>query len=163
MLVGFMGAGKTAVGRELSARLDLPFVDLDREIERAAGTSIRQLFETRGEKTFREMEKSALDAALVGASAVVAAGGGVVEDGVNRALLENATVVFLDAPLEEALARIGSDRGRPMLVRSDPSELYARRRPLYASVADVVVDTSGRTVDEVVKEVAEHVAAERPA
>ncbi|MDQ4095224.1 MAG: 3-dehydroquinate synthase [Actinomycetota bacterium] len=162
VLVGFMGAGKTAVGRALAQKMNLPFVDLDAEIERVAGTSIREIFEDHGEESFRETERQALAHVLSGPGAVIAAGGGVVVDESNRAALQDATVVFLDAPLEDLLGRIGNDADRPMLARSDPTALYERRRPFYEEAAGVVVETSGRSIDEVVAEIMRSVGVERP-
>ena len=163
VIVGFMGAGKTVVGRALANKLGIPFVDLDEEIERTANASIREIFESQGEATFRDLERSTLSRALSESNGVVSVGGGAVEDESNRAALQEATVVFLDATLEVALARIGEDAGRPMLTRSDPARLYEHRRGLYERVADVSVDTSSRAIDEVVDEVVAAIGAGRSA
>lgn len=152
VLVGFMGAGKTVVGRGLARHMEVSFVDLDEEIERRAGRSIAEIFAAVGEPAFRDLERSALEAVLHGRHGVVSAGGGIVDDAVNRTRLQEETVVFLDVSLDEALARIGDPETRPMLRSVDAAELLARRRPLYASVADATVDTDGRTVDEIVEE-----------
>ncbi len=153
VLVGFMGAGKSSVGRGLAARLDLPFVDADEAVERAAGKSIPEIFEQKGEAGFRALESEVTIALLAGEEAVVALGGGAVETTEIRSLLEDATVVYLELGAEEALTRIGDPSTRPMLRSHDPRALHARRVPLYETIADVRVPAGQRSVEELVDEV----------
>lgn len=153
MLVGFMGAGKTSVGRALASRLGLPFFDADEQIEGAEGMSVARIFETRGEPGFRAIESEVVQRLLEGEPAVIAVGGGAVESGSNRDLLGDATVVYLELDAQEALRRIGDPSSRPMLRLHDPAELLARRRPLYEGLADLSVSVAGRSVEDVVDEV----------
>jgi shikimate kinase len=152
-LVGFMGSGKSAVGRELARRLRADFVDTDERIERAAGKSIPEIFSGEGEPAFREREKTALREALSVPGRVVATGGGAFLSGENRAMLAAyGPVVYLEARAETLLARLGEDTGRPLLQGDDPGailrDLLAQRTPVYR-VADHTVVTDGLTVEEV--------------
>ncbi len=152
MLVGFMGAGKTSVGRALASALGVTFIDLDEAIETRAGTSIPEIFKRQGEAGFRDLESAVLAEELGGPGGVIATGGGIVESDANRKMLFDHTVVFLDVYLERALERAGDGRGRPMLSLEDPAALFARRRPLYEEVADLVVEGDA-DVDHVVSDI----------
>jgi shikimate kinase / 3-dehydroquinate synthase len=135
-LIGFMGAGKSTIGREVAERVGRPLVDLDREIEKRHGP-IAHIFEERGEEEFRRLEEQALAEALAGPEAVIALGGGAVLSSLNRERLEaRAFRVFLDVDVETAWERVrGSDR--PLAQREeDFRELYASRIPLYLSLGD---------------------------
>lgn len=148
LLVGMMGAGKTTVGRLVAARLGWDYFDSDEQVEVGTGRSVPEIFATDGEKAFRKAEAAALTAALAGESpAVVSVAGGAVLDPANRALLERSgTVVWLRADPSTLAARVGDGSGRPLL-GDDPAGAIARldevRRPLYAEVADAVVDVDG--------------------
>ncbi len=139
-LVGFMGSGKTALGALVAARLGRRFVDLDRELERSLQQTIPELFEQRGELEFRLLEAQAtLDALCNGRPAVLALGGGAVETpSIRHALREHALTVLLDVEVDTAWTRVmGSNRP---LARDEGSfrDLFERRQPLYADVADAV-------------------------
>jgi shikimate kinase len=159
-LVGFMGAGKTSVGRALSLRLGLPFEDLDDRIQHREGKTIEQIFRESGEAEFRRAETAALRELLgeLGSSPrVVALGGGAFVQPANALLIEGATVhsVFLDAPVNELLRRC-EDEARERPLRQDPKQfrdLYEKRRPSYLKAA-FRVETSGKDVDTVAAEVA---------
>jgi shikimate kinase len=152
-LVGMMGAGKSAVGALLAARLARPLVDLDREIERQAGRSIPELFASEGEAGFRKREREALEA-VAGQRAVVALGGGAAaQPGAAPRLLASGTVVYLRARVETLAARLGDVAGRPLLVGLGPEArlaklraLLAEREPAYLR-ASVVVDTDDLDAD----------------
>ena len=156
VVIGFMGSGKTSVGRRLASLLDLPFVDADEALERDAGRSIAELFEKEGERGFREREKEVVETLLDGDDAVVSLGGGAIEDESIRAKLADATVVYLDVSLAEALRRASGDE-RPMLALHDPAELHARRGPLYEEAADLAVATDGTNADEVAEQLARRI------
>jgi shikimate kinase / 3-dehydroquinate synthase len=128
VLVGFMGAGKTTVGHILAERLGTPFVDSDVYIERQLGRSIVDVFAVEGEKYFRELEHRTINELVRGSDAVLALGGGAVEDPRTRAILRNTTVVYLRVGYDEALTRVRQDRFRPMLQRADLDQVYARRQ-----------------------------------
>jgi shikimate kinase len=159
-LVGFMGAGKTSVGRALSRRLGLPFEDLDDRIENREGKTIEQIFRDSGEAEFRRAETAALRellGELRSSSRVVALGGGAFVQADNALLLEEAEVrsIFLDAPVEELLRRCEEEqKERPL--RQNPKQfrdLYESRRRSYMKAA-LRIETSGKDVDTVAAEVA---------
>ncbi|HEX2294792.1 MAG TPA: 3-dehydroquinate synthase, partial [Actinomycetota bacterium] len=162
VLVGFMGAGKSTVGRALAERLRLPFVDVDSLVEVRAGVSIPELFERDGEAVFRRLESETAQEALRGPESVVALGGGALGDPAVTTALQWATVVHLDVSFGEAMRRVGDARTRPMLGRGDPRALFDARRDAYARAADVVVAVDGRTPDEVAEEVALRTGAGPP-
>ncbi len=142
VLIGFMGAGKTTVGRALASRLGMAFVDSDELIE-ARGRSIAEVFAADGEAGFRALEADVIADLLTGPPAVIALGGGAVSTSAVRELLRGHQVLLLDITLAEALARVGGDEGRPMLARDKPSQVYAARQQLYSDAASAVVDASG--------------------
>lgn len=140
-----MGSGKTSVGEELAGRLGWDFLDSDREIEALTGSTVPQIFAASGEAVFRGLEARVLADALARREpAVVAAAGGAVLDQANRRLLrEHYPVVWLRARIQTLIERVGAGSGRPLLdhdVAGSVTRLDAMRRPLYAEVADVVVD-----------------------
>ena len=165
VLVGMMGAGKSSVGRLVARRLGRPFVDGDAAVEARAGTSVPQLFASRGEDGFRALEAEVLDELLDRRPPVVlAAGGGVVVLPANRrALQQRARVVWLRAPVDELLERVGDGSSRPLLAQ-DPEavlrDLEARRRPWYAEAAHLTVDTARRPPAQVADEVVRRVTAQ---
>ncbi|WAP53094.1 shikimate kinase [Arthrobacter sp. ATA002] len=144
VLIGFMAAGKSVVGRELASRNQLKFIDTDQLITERHG-SISDLFAARGECYFREVEARTVAAALAEQSrTVISLGGGAVLDTGTQQLLRGATVVFLDTDLETVLPRITRSGNRPLLA-GDPAgrwqELAKARRPVYESLADITLDT----------------------
>ena len=157
-LVGLMGAGKSTIGRHLAKSLGLEFVDSDHEIERRTGASIPLIFDVEGENGFRQREKKIIDELTQREGIVLATGGGVVLDQDNRNWLrERGRVIYLFATVEQLLARTAKDRNRPLLQTPDPrarlQELLNTRDALYREVADMVVDTGGRTARSAEREI----------
>lgn len=166
VLVGFMGTGKSAVGKLLAERLGRPFVDLDRKIEKEAGRSVAQIFQQDGEPGFRKREKEAVRQAAALREHVIATGGGVMMDEENvRLLKESGWLVCLTASPEVILHRTTAAlQTRPLLGGGKPKErieaLLKLREPFYAK-ADVAVDTVDRPVKEIVEEIEKWIAAKR--
>jgi shikimate kinase len=154
-LVGFMGAGKTSVGRKLARLIQADFFDLDREVERAERLAIPEIFERFGEARFRDLERQALKrtAAFPG-PAVIALGGGAYVSPENRAIADAAGVtVWLKVSIENARARVKMDASRPLFQdREKAEQLYRERLPFY-SLAQLHVSADG-TPDTVVREIA---------
>ena len=167
-LVGLRCAGKSSVGRALAAVLELPFVDLDEELaaRSASAESAGALLEELGEPAFRELEAATLAECLARGPQVLATGGGAVESPESCELLRSdARVIWLDASEEELLARrVADDTPRPLLGGVDPREeltiLSERRRPIYESLSRGPVDTTARSLEELVEELAERLRNE---
>jgi shikimate kinase len=157
-LVGPMGAGKSAVGKQLARRLRRAFHDADAEIEARTGVDIPFIFEKEGEAGFRLRERRVVEDLTALSGIVLATGGGVVMDADNRRLLaERGIVVYLHTSVPQQLARTRHSRDRPLLDTPDPEarlrELMAVREPLYRELADLVIDTDGRKVGAVADEI----------
>ncbi|CAK7282410.1 MULTISPECIES: shikimate kinase [Streptomyces] len=152
VLVGPMGVGKSTVGRLLAERLGSGYRDTDDDIVAAEGRTISEIFVDEGEESFRALEKAAVAAALAGHEGVLALGGGAILDPGTRALLAGHRVVYLSMGVEEAVRRTGLNVARPLLAvnpRKQWRELMEARRHLYEEVATAVVETDGRTPEEV--------------
>jgi shikimate kinase len=153
VLVGFMGAGKTTVGRLLAGKLGVPFADSDLVIEERAGKPVRQIFADDGEPAFRQLEHEVIAELLGGPDLVLAAGGGAAAHPGTRALLSAVLVVYLRVSYAEAMHRVGGDQSRPMLARPDVGQLYTERDPLYRAAASCTVDTDARAPEEIALDV----------
>lgn len=154
VLVGFMGAGKSTVGRLLADQLGLPFADSDELIEQATGLSIADIFEGFGEAGFREIEARVIVEQLAGPPGVFALGGGAVTSTPVRAALVGHDVVLLEISLADALSRVGGDPRRPLLHRHDLEQIFAGRAGQYRAVATLTVAAAGRSPQEVAQEIA---------
>lgn len=172
VLVGYRGCGKTRVGRELAARLGWTFVDTDERIAAAAGCTIRAIFEQEGEAGFRRREAAVLAEVARGRRQVISAGGGAVLAAASREALRAAGVcVWLTAPPEELWRRVQADpasaAARPPLTAhgglDEVRHLLAQRAPLYAALADHVIETAGKPVARVAQEVLDALAGQAPA
>jgi shikimate kinase len=159
-LVGPMGAGKSAVGRQLARLLHLEFIDSDEEIATRTGVDIPFIFEKEGEEGFRKREVKVIDELSQMDGVVLATGGGAIADPDSRSRLgARGYVVYLYTSVKQQLERTKRGRDRPMLERGDPErileELMEIRDPLYREIADLIVDTDGRRVQTVAKEIHE--------
>ena len=157
VLVGFMGTGKSAVGRRVAALAAAPFLEMDAELERRAGKSIARIFAEDGEPAFRDQEARLAEEWGRKQGAVISCGGGVVLREANlRALGANGLLVCLTAPPDVILARTAHSKKRPLLADADPErkirDLLAARAPYYAAIP-VQFDTSGRTPEELAAQV----------
>jgi shikimate kinase len=160
VLTGFMGSGKSEVGRRLARRLGRAFVDTDELIEARAGKSVASIFAEDGEAAFRRFEREAVVEATRRGDAVVALGGGAVLDPDNVAALRAAGIVIcLTARPDTILTRVGRGLERPLLAGGDPratiTRLLVERKAAYDAAADWTVDTSDSSVDEVVEDIRE--------
>jgi shikimate kinase len=163
-LVGPMGSGKSAVGRQLAQRLNLRFYDSDDEIEARTGVDIPYIFEREGEAGFRHREAEVIDELTSQQDVLVATGGGAVLDARSRERLrERGRVVYLRTSVDQQLARTRRSADRPLLNTPDPrgtlTRLYEQRSPLYDEVADITVDTDGRKVKTVVDQICRQLGA----
>jgi shikimate kinase len=157
-LVGPMGAGKSAVGRQLARLLHLEFVDSDDEIELRTGVDIPFIFEKEGETGFRKRETAVIDDLSRQEGIVLATGGGAIIDAQNRNHLgARGFVIYLHTSVDQQLTRTRKGRGRPLLQDDNPravlETLMAIREPLYREIADMTVDTDSRKVRDVVNEI----------
>lgn len=156
VLIGFMGCGKSTVGRALQQKLGYQWLDIDHVIENRAGKSITSIFEEKGEPAFRQMETHLVReiAECLTMRSIISTGGGVVVRPENRIWLRKlGYVVWLDAPAEVILERTSKSRSRPLLVTENPLEriqqLMSERRPYYEETAHLRLDTKGLDCQEV--------------
>lgn len=161
-LIGPMGAGKSTIGRLLSAELALTFVDSDKEIEERCGANIPWIFDKEGEVGFRKREEQVIEELAKQSSLLMATGGGVVMTPANRVhLRENGIVVYLRTSVEQQIIRTSRDRGRPLLQTENPEkvlrDLFAIRDPLYKETADIIIQTDNRNPKSVVQEILKNV------
>lgn len=156
-LVGMMGAGKSTIGRRLAARLDLPFLDADHEIEMAAGRSVTEIFEEFGETAFRDGERRVFKRLVESGPCILATGGGAfLDDEIRRLLNDHCVSVWLNASLDTLVERTSRKDTRPLLKAGDPREilagLLAERGPVYAE-ADIQVESGVGPHQEVVEHI----------
>jgi len=158
VLIGFMGTGKTAVGKRLAAKLKLNFLDTDTLVEDSTGTAIPEIFQKYGEKYFRDQESLAVEKAARTHNCVIATGGGVVLNPENiRKLQENGYVILLEARPDVIARRVRASSGRPLLNKDGDltariTELLQERAPYYRDY-ELRIDTSDLTVEHVIERI----------
>ncbi len=157
VLVGMMGAGKSSIGRRLAARLGIPFVDADSEIERAAGMTIPEIFASHGEPYFRSGEARVIARLLEGGPQVLATGGGAfINPDTRAAIRDRGLSVWLKADFDVLARRLKRRSDRPLLNNAQPNEtlerLIAERYPVYAE-ADVTVQSRDVSHDVIIAEI----------
>ena len=156
-LIGPMGSGKSAVGRRLASQMGLEFHDSDEEIETRTGVDINFIFEKEGEQGFRKRESAVIAELAQLEGIILATGGGAAEDPASRKILaENGRVIYLYTGVAEQVRRTSKSRNRPLLINGDPAEILDRlmqlRDPQYREIAEMVIETDGRQVATVAKE-----------
>ncbi|EIJ83472.1 shikimate kinase [Bacillus methanolicus] len=162
-LIGFMGSGKTTVGKSMSAKWNWPVFDTDEELEKKVKKSINQIFEENGEEFFRLLESEILKQMPVNRSIITTGGGIVLKEENRRWMKENGVVVFLYAEPEEIFKRIENDDSRPLLKTNKKAaikELFQARLSLYKEAADFTIDTTGKDITEIIKEIEEGLTKE---
>ena len=157
-IVGPMGSGKSTVGKIISSELFLNFFDTDGEIESRTGASIDWIFDLEGEEGFRKRETQILEEMVQQNSIVLSTGGGIILSEPNRELLSSrGTVFYLATPIETQLERTSKDKDRPLLKNGDPGKilkgLHIARESHYEEVSDYVVNTEGKSSQEVSTEI----------
>jgi shikimate kinase len=166
-LIGPMGSGKSAVGKQLSRTLNMPFFDSDTEIERRTGVDIPFIFEKEGEAGFRQRERETIEILTAMDGIVLATGGGAILLPENRrALAERGRVVYLKTSVDQQAERVRQGRARPLLSNVDPAiklnELMIVRAPLYLEIADVIALTDNRKVRTVTDDILRELEAAHP-
>jgi shikimate kinase len=161
VVVGFMAAGKTTIGRRLAERLGLPFLDADREIEKAFGLTVAEIFALHGEDKFRSAEREIISQLIGGEARVLSLGGGAFVDARTRAALHmRATTVWLDPPFDLIVERLARSTQRPLASsksRDELHRLWEERRASYSEADIRIVTTNedpGRAVDSIVEQLA---------
>ena len=154
-LIGMMGSGKSTLGKTLSEKIQKPFVDLDSEIEKAAGKSISEIFDIDGEEQFRKMETKQLKQY---SESIVACGGGIVLNNANRKFInENGIAILLLATIGELVQRLSSSNNRPLLADDNMEEaltkLWLERQLDYLALANFTIKTDGKTPEQLTEEI----------
>lgn len=162
-LIGYMGSGKTSVSKVLSDKTGVRCIDMDREIERAEGMSIRMIFTKCGEHGFRTKEAELLDKlANIKEPLIVSCGGGVILDDMNRSILNRQYTIFLEGNPEKLFERVNGDANRPFAFmdiddenerRQRFLELYEKRKDLYREAASVIIQTDGKSPKKIADEI----------
>ncbi len=160
VLCGFMGAGKTRIGKEISKLTGREFIDTDDIAEKIAGKSIADIFAESGEAEFRKLETQACKAAAAHENAIISTGGGAVTFEQNtRILKESGIVVFIDTSFSEIVKRVGDASSRPLFKNKKNAEkLYAERKSKYSSACDIAINgdfTPAETANEIINKTTE--------
>ncbi len=144
VLCGFMGCGKTSVGKQLSLKTGLNFIDTDRYIEKTSGLPVSEIFKIYGEAHFRNLEKICVKTVSTSASAIISTGGGVILDEKNIFYLkQNGKIFYLDASVDIITSRLISDSTRPLIKNKNSiKKLFFERKEKYLSSADFIIDAN---------------------
>ncbi len=158
ILIGFMGSGKSSVGKVLANKLQRNFIDMDDEIEIGEAKSINDIFDEYGEERFRELETSYLEKLFTKKNKVISTGGGVVLKEENVDILKKiGTVIFLHTPYEALLNNLQGDLTRPLLQRADSKEviknLLEKREPIYFHAASMIIQTKDKSINDITDEI----------
>ncbi len=154
-LIGMMGSGKSTMGKTLSEKIQKPFVDLDSEIEKAAGKSISEIFDIDGEEQFRKMETKQLKQY---SESIVACGGGIVLNDENREFInENGIAILLLATMGELTQRLSTSNNRPLLADDNMekalTKLWMERQIDYLDTANFTIETDGKNLEQLTEEI----------
>jgi len=172
ILIGFMGSGKSSVGRELASLLHRPFIDLDNYIEKQTGLTISEIFEHQGETSFRRLEQQSLKTILAYPPLVLATGGGTIINEDNRRLMQNrGYIVFLDAGRDTIMKRTGTSHSRPLLLTGDKTisdrfrqqkikDLLNERRPFY-EICHLKILTDNLSVHQVTRKILQQLPSDQ--
>ena len=152
VLIGFMGSGKTSVGKRLSLNLKKEFIDMDDFIEKREGMTVSEIFEKKGEQCFREMEKELCRRFAVPKGKIIATGGGVIKNAENVAnLKKGGVIIYLSSSPERIAYNLRYDNSRPLLAGENKEEKIAKlmneRKNLYEKCADITIDVSQMNLD----------------
>ena len=164
ILVGLMGAGKTKLGRIIASSFNLPFIDTDAEIEKAAGFNIQEIFDNFGEAYFRDGERRVIKRILNEQPAVLATGGGAfMDEELRNGMSQHGTTIWLRGDLDLLVQRTKHRSGRPLLHQGNTkqilSELIARRYPVYAQseiIIDIKDEPASKTADKIIDKLINH-------
>ena len=159
-LIGMMGSGKSTIGKLLSDKLNLKFIDTDEEIIKLANCSINKIFEEHGEETFRSMETIVLSKILKSDNQIIATGGGIIKKEENRELLKQTKTLYLKADKETIFERVKNDNSRPLLntknLKDTIQTILSEREHLYEK-SDLTINTTNKTPNEVVNTIMEEI------
>ncbi|SCY11462.1 chorismate mutase [Alkaliphilus peptidifermentans] len=160
VLIGFMGSGKTTVGRELSIHMEMPFIDIDQLIEEEEKVTISEIFQVQGEDYFRRLESRMVKKISERKNSIISCGGGVILNQANIVELKtNGIIILLDAKEETIYNRIKLDSNRPLLKNSMDiktiENIMLQRKEKYRESADIIINTDNKPVDEICKEIIE--------
>jgi len=160
VLIGFMGVGKTSVGKKLAKKLDFKFIDTDYEIEKLENKTISQIFEDYEEKYFRSLETKVLKNSLKEKNIIISTGGGIITNKENYEILKNEkNVIFLDASVETIISHLYNEiNKRPLLKNSKNlsdkiEELLSIRYEKYKEVSDILIKVDNKNIDEVISQI----------
>jgi shikimate kinase len=154
-LIGFMGSGKTTIGKALSLTLHIPVIDCDEEISRFADRTIKDIFDAEGEDFFRVLETDCLKRLPVENSIITTGGGVILREENRKWLKENGLVVLLAVSPVEILKRLEGDQTRPLLTgdkETKVTQILGERMPLYLDTAHLIIETTGKSVESIIEE-----------